>query len=432
MLFDLTWRLQRLMHQARRLATSVMVRGWRGTGRHLIKRMRATPMAFRGIGSWGARGPERPHCPRMLVLESSIPVPTRDSGSLRLHNLLQLLVQEGWQVELFCDDQRATREDLDRMAGIGVAVHNEAAARWLRRHGGTLQAAMVCRAPMAAQYSPLIRRYAPQAMLVFDTVDLHFLREQRAATAMGHAGALRRSARNRRRELQLVADSDLCLVVSSYERELLASELPGSRIEVLSNIHEIYGKSLDFESRRDLLFVGGFGHPPNEDAIAWFTRSVLPLLLMEEPSLKLHVVGDAPPESRAGLAHANVVFHGRIDDLSALMGACRVSVAPLRFGAGVKGKINMAMSYGLPVVATSIAAEGMHLIHGKNVLVADDPTDFAAAVLRAYRDHGLWQMLSDEGLINIETHFSTAVARATVHRLFPAKIGSGPSNASEI
>jgi glycosyltransferase involved in cell wall biosynthesis len=100
------------------------------------------------------------------------------------------------------------------------------------------------------------------------------------------------------------------------------------------------------------------------------------------------------------------------------MDGCRVSIAPLRYGAGVKGKVNMAMSCGLPVVATSAAVEGMHVRAGEDVLVADDPVAFAAHVVRLYRDEALWNTLSANGLANVERHFSFAAARAAVERLF--------------
>nr|WP_225737196.1 glycosyltransferase family 4 protein [Dyella acidiphila] len=234
------------------------------------------------------------------------------------------------------------------------------------------------------------------------------------------------SAASRRQELALIGESDISFVVSPVELELLRQELPHSRVELVSNIHEIHGRSTPFAGRRDLLFVGGFGHPPNEDAMRWFVAEILPLLRARDASLCLHIAGDIAPAAQRSLSQPGVEIHGRVDDLSALMNQCKVSVAPLRFGAGVKGKVNMAMSYGLPVVVTPIAAEGMHLVDGEDALIADSAAAFAAAIWRVYHDEALWLRLSDNGLSSVKRHFSPELARAALHRALPAAAATEP------
>jgi glycosyltransferase involved in cell wall biosynthesis len=117
------------------------------------------------------------------------------------------------------------------------------------------------------------------------------------------------------------------------------------------------------------------------------------------------------------LAGEHVIVHGFVADLMPYMDGCRVSVAPLRYGAGVKGKVNMAMSCGLPVVATPAAVEGMHVESGTDVLVAVDAAAFAAETVRLYRDEALWSRLSAHGLANVERHFSFAAARTALQRI---------------
>jgi glycosyltransferase involved in cell wall biosynthesis len=121
------------------------------------------------------------------------------------------------------------------------------------------------------------------------------------------------------------------------------------------------------------------------------------------------------------LAAEDVIVHGFVPDIAPLMDGCRLSVAPLRYGAGVKGKINMAMSYGLPVVATGVAVEGMHVRAGIDVMVADAPVEFADAITRAYHDEALWQKLSDNGLANVREHFSFDAARTALQRILPER-----------
>ncbi len=135
------------------------------------------------------------------------------------------------------------------------------------------------------------------------------------------------------------------------------------------------------------------------------------------PDLRFHVIGSKVPDAIRALASEHVIVHGFVEDIAPYMDGCRVSVAPLRYGAGVKGKVNMAMSYGLPVVATPIAVEGMHVILGTDILVANDAAAFAAAVVDLYRDETLWNTLSAHGLANVERHFSFDAARAAVQRI---------------
>ncbi|MDG2516804.1 glycosyltransferase family 4 protein [Lysobacter soli] len=354
----------------------------------------------------------------MLVVDASAPDPTRDSGSLRMHSLLELLREEGWRIDFFADDGAAAPADTKRLADIGVALRNENIVRWLRSEGRELHTVLLSRAPIADQYQALVRKLAPTARIVFDTVDLHFLREKRGADLMQSPALRRHADATLRRELSLIRASDLCLVVSSEEQRILAELAPRSRVELLSNIHRVHGRNADYEERRDLLFVGGFSHPPNLDAMKWFIAEVLPIVRERIPDVSLHIVGELTPQASAELQGTGVRLHGRVENLDPYMDGCRLSVAPLRFGAGVKGKVNMAMSYGLPVVLTPVAAEGMHLTDGEEALIAESPEDFAAAILRVYREPALWSRLSDAGLRNIQQHFSVDVARRQVQRLF--------------
>ncbi|WP_240601751.1 glycosyltransferase [Oleiagrimonas sp. MCCC 1A03011] len=358
---------------------------------------------------------------RMLVIDAMTPDPARDSGSLRLTAVFGLLHTMGWQTLFAPDDGHAAADRIDALGALGVQVLCRPWVRrlpeWLQRHGAELDAIMLCRAGTAATYLPLLRRVAPQAKVLFDTVDLHFLREERAAAVAGSAGLQRQAEASRRRELGLIASSDVTFVVSPVERALLADAAPQARVELLSNIHDVHGRRSDFAARRDLVFLGGFGHPPNADAVRWFVREILPRLQRHNPALHLHVLGDAPEDARRELSGPQVTLHGRVDNLSPFMDRCRLSIAPLRFGAGVKGKVNMAMSYGLPVVATPIAAEGMQLRDGVDVSIAEDAEAFAAAVLALYDDEALWLRLSDGGLENVRRHFSPEAAAETLRRV---------------
>jgi GT2 family glycosyltransferase len=360
---------------------------------------------------------------QVLVIDALTPQPDHDSGSLRLVNLMRLLRGEGAHV-VFLPANRAHAGAYTRaLQQLGVetwyAPFAQRAPAWLREHGRRFETVLLCRHYVASEFLPLLRRHAPQARILFDSVDLHYLREERAAALANDAALMRAARATRKAELAVIASADTTLVVSETERALLAVDAPGARVAVLSNLHEVSGCGESFEARCDLVFVGGFRHPPNVDAVRWFVESVLPRIRTQLPDVRLHCIGsDTPADIRALDGHDGLVVHGHVSDITAYMDGCRIAIAPLRFGAGVKGKINLSMAHGQPVVATSCAVEGMHLTDGIDVLVGDDADAFAAQVVRLYRDPALWRRLSAAGLDNVRTHFSLDAARRTVQRLF--------------
>jgi GT2 family glycosyltransferase len=359
--------------------------------------------------------------PHMLVVDALAPDPSRDSGSLRLVNIIRLLHELGWRITFMANNRQASAEEIDLLGRLGAQVlckpWSPNLPSWLSRHGAGLTAAMLCRHYVAEPYLPLIRRRAPQAKVIFDTVDLHFLREQRAAEHTGNAALARQAVRSRAHEFALMRACDASLVVSPVEYQLLRDELPEAQVELLSNVHAIHGRRAGFADRTGLVFVGGFGHPPNVDAVQWLVGEIFPRIHRERPDIALHLIGDIPVAARGPLAGPGVHIHGRVEDLTPWMEGCRVALAPLRYGAGVKGKVNMAMSYGLPVVATPMAAEGMYLVDGDNVLLANDADAFASTVLRLHEDEALWLRLSDASLDNVRQHFSFEAARRTLQRV---------------
>jgi len=186
---------------------------------------------------------------------------------------------------------------------------------------------------------------------------------------------------------------------------------------VLSTIHELCEEGKPYAEREGLIFIGGFQHPPNTDAVLWYAREILPHVRERLPGVKTIIVGSNVPATVMALTADDFAVTGYVPDVTSYFTGCRISISPLRYGAGVKGKINLAMSYGMPVVATTPSIEGMHLTNGEDVLVADTPEEFAAAIERAYNDPELWNKLAAGGRDNIRRHFSRDVARSAITRL---------------
>lgn len=363
---------------------------------------------------------------QVLIIDEAVPRPDRDSASLRQFNLIRMLLAGGAHVVFLPTRGEHGGAATQALQALGVEVWHapwlQGVGPWLRTHGPRFQVAMLVRHHVANECLPLLRRHAPQARTVFDTVDLHYLRERRGAELSGDPRLARGAERTRASELAVMAATDVTLLVSAAEKQQLAVDAPSVRVELLSNLHEVAGQGLDWAQRQGLVFVGGFNHPPNLDAMQWFIGEVFPLIRQRLPEIRFHCIGADVPDSLRALAatQPGVQVHGYVPDVVPWMAGGRVAVAPLRFGAGVKGKINLSMAHGQPVVATHCAAEGMHLHDGEDVLVADDARGFAEAVVRLHDDEALWRRLSGNGLDNISRHFSMDAAREVVARVFLA------------
>jgi GT2 family glycosyltransferase len=358
---------------------------------------------------------------RVLVIDAYTPEPDQDSGSVRLRYLLNCFQDLGYGVTFLPDNHAHAGRYTSELQAAGIeAVYDPwvgSLQRFFGDRGAEFDFVMISRHYVAARYLSLIKRHCPRARFIFDTVDLHYLREERLAKLEDSASLARTAAQTRRSELAVIAAADATLVVSPVEQTVLREAAPDARVHVISNVHEIVGSRRPFGERKDLFFVGGYQHPPNIDAARWFVGSIWPLIHQELPEVRFHLVGSKAPEEVRALHGDGVVFHGYVEDIEPFLDGCRIAVAPLRYGAGVKGKVNMSMSRGQPVVATPMAVEGMFAKAGHDALVAETTTDFAAAVLRLYRDEALWNGISAGGLENVQKYFSVDTARLGLREL---------------
>ena len=358
---------------------------------------------------------------RVLAIDACMLTPDRDSGSQRTQRILAILVKLGCKVTFIADNLEYRQPYVTALQQAGVEVQFHPYARsiadFLSQRGHELDVVLIARHYIAAKHLDAVRAFAPNALVVFDTHDLHFLREERLAALEGGRTAAVSAASSREAELALIRKTDVTLVVSPVEKELLGRLVPDSDVMVLSNIHTVHPAGKPFAERAGLVFIGGFRHPPNTDGVLWYAQEILPRIRQKLPGVVTYIVGSEVPATIRKLAADDFVVTGYVEDITPYFTGCRVSISPLRYGAGVKGKINLAMSYGVPVVATASSVEGMYLTPGVDVLVADDAQGFADAVARAYTDERLWNALAEGGRENIRAHFSEDVALSAIRRL---------------
>jgi len=358
---------------------------------------------------------------RMLVIDARMLTPDQDAGSVRMQAMLEIATALRCKVTFAPDNLEHREPYVSALTQRGVEVlfhpYVRSIAELLVTRGREFDVIMLSRHYIAARHIDTVRKAAPDALVVFDTVDLHFLREERLAEIEGGRLAALSARSKRDEEIALIAKADVTLVVSDVEQAVLKELAPASRVMLLSTIHEPVAQVAPWERRRGIVFVGGFEHPPNVDAMRWYAQTIVPHLRRLLPGVPTYVIGSRVPASIEALANDAIDVLGYVADIAPYLDGCRVSISPLRYGAGVKGKINTAMSHGLPVVATTASIEGMHLVDGVDVLVADAPEDFAAAIARLHEDRALWQRLSAAGCENIARHFSRDVARDALSAL---------------
>ncbi|MEW6406892.1 MAG: glycosyltransferase, partial [Chloroflexota bacterium] len=224
-------------------------------------------------------------------------------------------------------------------------------------------------------------------------------------------------------ELDLIVQSDATIVHSIAEKQLLDEELGEQgrqKVFLFSWAIEIPGTEVPFHPREGMVFVGGYQHQPNVDAVIYFAREVFPLVRQRMRDARFFIVGSRVPQEVMALADEGIEVVGFVEDLGAFLDRCRLTVVPLRYGAGIKGKIGSCFSYGLPCVSTTIGVEGMGLADEEGVLVADTPEAFADAVVRLHNDESLWNRLSRAGLEFTKRNYSFDAGRKVFKSILTA------------
>lgn len=341
---------------------------------------------------------------KLLFIDWSTPRPDCDAGSITAFYLMKILVDLGFEVVFIPSDLMMLGHYTRQLQDIGVTCLSGDEIGTIEAHlaasGPEYRYAFLCRAPIADLYIDQIRRHAPTTKIILNTSDLHYLRDIREAEIEGSAEKLEAALRWKACELSVIDRCDYSIVMSDYELEVLSKELPDASIHLLPLMFvDIPGRNGSYAARSDMLFIGGFPHTPNVDAVVYFCEQIWPSVRARLPEVKVHLIGNAPPPEVHALASiSGVEVVGYVEDLKPWFDRIRISVAPLRYGAGIKGKLGTSLSFGVPSVATSIAVEGMRVRDGEQILVADDPQAFADQIVRLYTDALLWDRISEAGL----------------------------------
>lgn len=348
---------------------------------------------------------------RVLFVLLELPRTDVDAASVAAQEEIALIQALGAKVTVLPRSLEYLPRYAEAMQRRGVEVIHAPFATsmeaFLEARGAEFDAVFVTRFQVAEALLPAVRRFAPQAKVLLNLADLHFLRQMRAAAGAGDEAALAAAKAVRARELATMRAADVVLSYSDVEGSVVFSHAgPEVKVARLPWVQRVTGEGAPFAGRAGLAFLGNYRHPPNIEAVAWFAGSVMPLLAERAPHITFTAYGAYAEEALAGLA--GVELGGHVADLSAMFDRHRLFVAPLRSGAGVKGKVFEAMAAGLPCILTSLAAEGVALRDGEHALIADTAHAFAEAVIALHEDEERWQQLSAASRTLIETRYGAA------------------------
>ena len=391
---------------------------------------------------WGEPGGKAilaaPVLPRVLFIDSRLPRPDRDSGSLDAMAQMRALLGFGYEVLFIGDVDFAERTPYRaRLQAEGVTCISSALCvsveEFLRRDGASLDLCILSRVTSGGRYLEALRRFAPGARVIFNTVDLHHVRLAREAQQRGDIAALHDAALVREREFYLVRQSDATIVVSGTERALVEAQVPGAAVVEMPLVRPVRAPDRvpGFGARRGVGFVGGFDHTPNVDAVRYLLADIWPLVLARLPAAELSIVGmDLPAELQANLPQG-VRYLGAIPDIDPWLDGLRLTVAPLRYGAGAKGKVASSLAASVPCVATPVAVEGMHLEDGVHIAVGDTAARFAALICEVHESPVLWQSLAAGGYARASgEHGIAAGVRRVAALLRQLNLPAGPADHS--
>lgn len=347
------------------------------------------------------------------MVDHYVPHYDKDAGSRTVFQYLRMFVNKGYHVKFIGDNFYRHEPYTTTLQQMGIEVlygpyYANNWKGWVKKNAEYIDYVFLNRPHISVNYIDYIRENT-KARIIYYGHDLHFLREMRKYELTKDSKALEDSEDWKQKELELMRKADIVYYPSYVEVQEIAKIDTSIRAKAITAyiFENVTSQEFQFEQKKDIMFVGGFTHTPNVDAVLWFAKEVLPAILKELPEISFYIMGSNAPLEIQNLASRNVVVKGFVSDeeLEQFYENCRVSIVPLRYGAGIKGKVIEAMRYGIPVMTTSIGAEG---IEGAEQILAieDDGQLMANKLVQLYQNEAELKRMSAESVAYIREHFS--------------------------
>ena len=369
----------------------------------------------------------------ILVVDHYVPTYDRDAGSKTTFQYLKMFLKKGYVVKFLGDNflHEEPYSTVLQQMGIEILYGKEYQTDiwdWLKDHGDDIAFAYLNRPHIATKYIDFIKENT-KIKVIYYGHDLHFLREGREYALTGDVERRQAAEYWKSIEMSLMYKADVSYYPSYIERDAIKAvdeDIPVK--DIVAYVYEEFPErnAEDFAKREGLLFVGGFAHPPNADAVLWFAREIYPLIRREmeaagQPAPEFYVVGSKVTDEIKALEQPGngIIIKGFVseEELAELYRNSRIVVVPLRYGAGVKGKVIEALYHGAPIVTTSIGAEGIP--EAETVMKIEDmPERFASAVSDLYQDPDACGRICRETQTYIREHYSVDAAWRVIEEDF--------------
>jgi glycosyltransferase involved in cell wall biosynthesis len=365
-----------------------------------------------------------------LVIDHYVPQPDRDAGSRTMRSFLRGLCELGLSVKFWPENLCYDPVYTPALQGMGVEVLYGSQwvngfERYLHEYGEQFDYVLLSRPHISAQFIEQVRKKAPRAKVVYYGHDLHCVRLLQQYQVSGEECYREQAKVLEVEERSLWRKADLVLYPTEEEVETVKRMVPEANCRAIQaycfDTFATSGKVA--RDRAGVLFVAGFGHPPNIDAAVWLVEEILPELLKKDPSVRLYLVGSNPTDKVRGLASEHVVVTGYVEDdvLEDFYRRCRVAVVPLRFGAGIKSKVVEALQQGLPLVTTHVGAQGLDRLE-EVADVTDAAGAIAESILDLLSDDRLWSERSTAAVAYARERFSRGSMRAQLAGIFTKEV----------
>lgn len=365
--------------------------------------------------------------PRVLFVDEYVPFAGRDAGSVAILSHMRAAAALGYDVSFVAARGMDDAEKLkalaeDRNITVFGAPFYYSVEDLLKRQAGTFDAVYLHRIVNARAYLALVQIYQPKARIIYSVADLHHVRLARQGEIQQRPELVAHSRAVAFAEFTAAAQAHAVITHSPVEAKMLGERVPANKVHIVPWTVPVRPCAVPFADRSGLAVVSQFGHPPNPDSVYWLTRHVMPLIWEQDPLFRCVIAGYGwTPESLPN-RDERVEIVGPVGDLMDVFSRVRLTVAPLRFGAGIKGKVLESFAAGIPCAMSAVAAEGIPLPPILQPLVAENAVEMARIILTMQRDEAANAAAARAGLVLVEAEMSEARVLEAMAAVLP-KVG---------
>ena len=332
----------------------------------------------------------------IVFVSNSLPTFDKDSGANRLKEIIEEFLNCDFKCYFLKNDTDSSSKYWNYFSEIGVTIINISEVEKIQSLENVNY--VWFNGPNSFKKNlNFVSQHLPKSKIIYDMVDVHFLRYKRSLLLNPFKiSDYKRYFKYKKIETKLIKKASIVVAISEKEKELISKYVSPEKVITISNIHYPKVSKTEiptFNQRKNILFIGS-KHTPNIDAIYFLYNEIMPKVWKINKEIKVQIIGDVVEEIK-GISNPLFEFLGYVPNVESYFLNSKLMVAPLRYGAGVKGKIGQAFEYYLPVITTDIGAEGMNLTDNHHAIITNDSTEFANKIVELYENEVLWQKLSD-------------------------------------